>query len=65
MTANYVLGPWKDEPIDGTQDPELAKQKKLREEGVLAILKKKDLSDKIKDDEVLSNFIHISWACSE
>jgi len=53
VTVN-PLGPWKDEPLSELEDPEVLKQKKLREEGVLTILKKKDLMGKIDELKVRS-----------
>lgn len=47
------IGVWKDEPLDDSEDPELQKQKKLREQGVLTILKRKDLVSKVHENEVL------------
>lgn len=51
LEIRKVPGPWKDEPIDIAQDPEAQKQKQLREEGVLTLLKRKDLVGKVQDIE--------------
>lgn len=60
-------GPWKDDPIDIAQDPEAQKQKQMREEGVLTLLKRKDLVGKVQDIEVpslLRRVVCVVWGRS-
>ncbi len=58
-----VPGPWKDEPIDESEDSEAIRRQALQQEAVLDILKKKELYQKIRQDQGWpSSFLLLSFS---